>query len=359
MKKSLISSRSILVIRPDGMGDIVLMIPFLRALRQNCPTAKITLLIQFMYLDFMRTCPYIDEVLGVHFTRIKLSNFFRVLEFSRKHLWKHRWDAALYPRWGIDYCGGAFLAFCSRASLRAAFRNEETPTGRKNRSFGFLFNCLLDGTADHHELDKNMGFLNSLECNAQNNTLELWSDPEDDLKASEALHGHFSAEQLLAVGLGGHHSSRRWSAEKWAELLTLYLNSGSKGVILLGGLDVAPLSRALLKKISLSYRHKILNLTGQCSWRLSAALIRKCSLFIGHDTGLSHIAAALDKPVVVISRWPESSNTNHPHAPERFGPRCRYSRVVRPPCNFSAGIEHIQVEQVWTALKSLKLGPID
>jgi heptosyltransferase-2 len=54
--------------------------------------------------------------------------------------------------------------------------------------------------------------------------------------------------------------------------------------------------------------------------RETCALLERCDLFIGNDTGAAHLAAAMKCPAIVISRHPRDGDSAHPNSPARFAP---------------------------------------
>ncbi len=60
------------------------------------------------------------------------------------------------------------------------------------------------------------------------------------------------------------------------------------------------------------------------------AVLERCHLFVGNDSGCAHLAAAMNCRTVVISRHPISGDANHRNSPVRFAPYCRWSRVLQP-----------------------------
>jgi ADP-heptose:LPS heptosyltransferase len=64
--------------------------------------------------------------------------------------------------------------------------------------------------------------------------------------------------------------------------------------------------------------------------RKVCAILERCDVFIGNDSGSAHLAAAMDCKVIVISRHPKDGDPNHPNSPVRFAPYCQNARVLQP-----------------------------
>ena len=74
----------------------------------------------------------------------------------------------------------------------------------------------------------------------------------------------------------------------------------------------------------------VINLVNQTTLRETAAIIDACDIYLGGDTGLMHIAAALKKRGVVISCHPIGADEDHANSPKRFGPWKSPMQIVRP-----------------------------
>ena len=94
------------------------------------------------------------------------------------------------------------------------------------------------------------------------------------------------------------------------------------------------------------------------------AVLERCDLFVGNDSGTAHLAAAMDCPTVVVSRHPANGDAHHANSPARFAPRCSHYRVVQPSsgeghCTTSClrkaphCIRRVTVDQVIAAMREL------
>src|SRR5262249_29260712 len=152
------NARSILVVRLDSIGDLVLTSPLLRELRRLNPDAWITLVVDPRYVNLVELCPFVSEVLtfelethGGPFGRLALHMC--ALRLAGRHLWRRQFDLALLPRWDVDYYHSAFVAYFSGALSRVGYSEKVTPSRQQNdRGLDILFTHMLDDRAVKHEV---------------------------------------------------------------------------------------------------------------------------------------------------------------------------------------------------------------
>jgi heptosyltransferase-1 len=146
-------------------------------------------------------------------------------------------------------------------------------------------------------------------------------------------------------------AQKHWFEERWAALAAALQDQLSLAVIMLGG----PADTGAARRITTLARSRMGNLTGTTSLVQSAAIIKKASLVVGVDTGLTHMGVAFSRPTIAL-----------------FGPTCPYvdaateNAVVlyekmscspcrrSPTCNddFTC-MKQISVEQVFRAAHDL------
>ena len=64
--------------------------------------------------------------------------------------------------------------------------------------------------------------------------------------------------------------------------------------------------------------------------RALCAVLERCDLFLGNDSGPAHLAAAMNGPTIVVSRHPANGDPGHANSPVRFAPYCARHRVLQP-----------------------------
>jgi heptosyltransferase-2 len=128
--------------------------------------------------------------------------------------------------------------------------------------------------------------------------LELFPTEEQYAKVATIFHQHHLTDDELVIGLGPVASFplKQWSVERFAEVGEELVRRYHARVLLFGGpLDV-PFVEPLVEKIP----HEPIMLCGQLTMMESAAALQRCALFVGNDTGMIHIAAAMGCKVVEV-----------------------------------------------------------
>jgi ADP-heptose:LPS heptosyltransferase len=171
------------------------------------------------------------------------------------------------------------------------------------------------------------------------------------------------AGPLVAVAIGAAQARRWWPLERYAAVVDSLGRSGCT-TVLLGSPDEAERGRDL--RAQLGGATPVVDLIGRIPLRQIAAVIRRCELFIGNDSGLGHVAAAVGTPTVIVSCHPVGAPSDHVNAPERYQPIGGRSVVVRPasprdahcaagciPADEPCCITQVPVEEVLDACRTL------
>lgn len=111
--------------------------------------------------------------------------------------------------------------------------------------------------------------------------------------AVEKLAG-LKGRRRIALGIGAHHPLRRWQIDLWLETALLIHNRGDVDVVLVGGES----EREAAERITSALGNHGLNLCGQTDLPQLCAVLQRCDLFLGQDSGPLHLAALLKIPSV-------------------------------------------------------------
>lgn len=158
-----------------------------------------------------------------------------------------------------------------------------------------------------HEIERHLALMEYLGIPSQGKHLEF---PlfDKDFADLTALHLPIEKQQYVCIHPGSRGSDRQWPPRYFAALADYAIEQGLDAV-LTGTKEEAPIIEQVINHMK--YRDKAINTSGMTSIGSVAALINNAYGLISNCTGVSHIAAALKVPSVVISMDGE---------PERWGP---------------------------------------
>ena len=213
-----------------------------------------------------------------------------------------------------------------------------------------------------HAVTRYLDTLNGHGVETSAEVLDFAAEPRLTLSKSErnvadnflTEHGVVPNELIIGIHPGGNWIYKLWPAENFAKIGDILISDFHAQILLFAGLD----EQALQEKVAAMMKYQPI-IVNEPSLRHVAALINRCHLYLGNDTGTTHIAAAVGTPVVAIF-----GSTNH----IRSGPYGTQHQVVRNdvdlgcnPCHPGKNpggcqkdrcqvMESITVEQVLTAI---------
>lgn len=281
------------------IGDTVVAVPALRALRRRYPCAHTTLLTGSSAAQAMMGCPYVDEIVSYdhHLFRRKPSE---LIEFVRE-LRSRQFDFAVLFNRSFHI---ALATFLSRIPVRAG----HTVEGR-----GFLLNRRVVLKENRHEIDSLLDVAAACGAPAAGRHLELWVPPEERREAAALLELVPDGRPIVAIQPGANEPQRKqWNAAGFVHAaIGLHSETGCR-VLLVGGENEAGAAGAVAQRLPMPY----MNAVGRTTLRQALGAIANCDLFIGGDTGLTHCAVGIGVPTVAIhgpvsaARWGFVSDTS-------------------------------------------------
>jgi heptosyltransferase-2 len=303
-------AKKILVMRYRFIGDTVLTVPFLRNLRRSEPDAFIAWMVAPGSSDVVRGIPYVDLMIDWDPVTIHADSRGAHRTISSKltfigELRAHRFDKVYVLKRSMS---SAVIAWLTGAPKRIGFNTE---------CRGFLLTTRVPYQHDRHEVINFLDILRSDGVTIEDDRLEIWTTPEEDRNAARVLleAGISSSEQVAMVHPFSAVTQRSWPMENFAALAgRLYKEAKYRPIVVGGPGDVGPFR---------PMRHMLgegtVDLVGKCTLRETIALLKRCALFVGNDSGIMHLAAAAGTPLVALFG---------PQSPVKFGPWSRYSTVI-------------------------------
>ncbi|MDD4955179.1 MAG: glycosyltransferase family 9 protein [Candidatus Omnitrophica bacterium] len=340
--KSKENIKRILATRLQGMGDVVCFMPALRSLRDNFPGAEITVLVgRLSGREVIENCPWIDAV--IFYDIEKKRNYFEKIRFV-KLLRQKKFDLIIMSSQEVGF---ALKAFLSAARYRAGFGRYTVNGITSTDRFGFLNSLSLESRKPEHDIEANLRLLETLGLDIKNRNLELPVKEKDAAVAAGIFNeAGFGSKKVVAINPSSNRSVKNWPKEKYAQLIKELKEKHGAEVVLIGAQKDMQLNR----EISGMSGSKILDLAGKTTLGELIAVLNKCHLFIGNDSGPMNIAAALNMPVVALFG---------PGDEVKFRPYCANyivvsKRVDCAPCNehscaLDKCMQPIEVEEVLRA----------
>lgn len=322
---------SFLIFRLDALGDVVLTTPLFRALKQAHPGSRCTVVVQQRYKPLLVTNPHIDEILTPPRIRPQwlpqgVRRLLAAVALYWTQLRKRRFDYAISPRWDVDEHLATFLCLLTNATRRVGYSETASPAKqRANRGFDRAYDICLPPGGVRHEVVRNLAIAEALGATAAGAALEVHLTECDRRKAAKLLARLSDSGILAGVGIGAQSPGRRWPIERYAKALNrLSKDHGVQAVI---ACSASELGHAL--ELERLLQRPPIVLSG-APLREVCAVLERCELFLGNDSGCAHLAAAMSCRTIVISRHPRDGDPNHFNSPLRFAPHCLHARVLQP-----------------------------
>ena len=315
--------RNLLVMHFGQLGDVVLGLPAMKAIRDRFPDARLTAVVGAATAEIVTISGLFDEVLPVDRVRLLRSNKIKAsIELIRFALSirRRRFDLVIdlhsLPETNI-------LGFVSGAKLRLFSK-------REGRSLNFLSNFRPPAPTEDNAVHLSQGYLNVLAPTGVSATVEPFV-------FAQSTGGDRFIDPVVGLDPGAGHPSRRWPVENFAELARMIVDRGIARVSILIGPEDLILQNAFSgvtnDKCVIDRGSSLRDLVGSLS---------RLSLLVSNDTGPTHLAAATDTPIILLL---------HATAPDRFLPFSPNVVIHR-----GTRIEDIQVTDVYDSVISLLEG---
>jgi len=287
--------KNILIIKPSSLGDVIMTLPALGAIKRCYPDSKISWLIRPEFAGLIRGNSYLDEI--IYFDR----------KFLAKALYKPRAFAAIFKlikklkdsKFDVvfDFQGlfrTGSLAYLSGAPVRYGLSD--------SREFAPLFytHRVPVDLNKHHVLEMYMDMLKFAGIEDKQVEFILPMDSDAEKYVAEMLESSDVEPGQYAVLIpGSAHEDKCWPAEKFARIAEKINNELGLKIVATGTASEA----AIIEKIQSNTKVPILNLAGKTNLRQLIYVLKDAYVVVSNDTGPGHIAAIMGRPIVMIFGW--------------------------------------------------------
>lgn len=310
----------ILIVRLSAIGDVIMASGLIPALREIWPNARIAWLTDEPHADLLRHNPRLD----------------------RLHLWPRR-------RWRELRQAGCYRQFAREAyTFIRALRAERydlvldlqgllksgiwvfASGGRRRIGLGsregsqFLMTEVVDRRVDSLAIGKEYRKLaETLGARPEAFALDIAVSDDDRARAAELRRSLGITGDYTVIAPFTTRPQKHWFDERWAKLAQRLAAEQGRPVLMLGG----PADRERAAAIRALAGDSLIDLTGQTTLGLCAALVEQTQLLIGVDTGLTHLGIALNVPTLALF------GSTRPYLdPGRPTARVLYEKLDCSPC---------------------------
>lgn len=278
---------NILVIKIGAVGDVILSVPSLRAIRVKFSNANIRVLVGVQSREILDRCPYINDLIVCDFkgrdrglgglvrlARELESNYFEMVIDLQNNRRSH------------------ILAFLTFAPLRY---------GYDNGKWSFLLNKRIKDDAPYLDpIEHQFRTLRLAGVRPETKTLEIWPSESDEERSKDFLKDNWIKPNQPLVGINVRASSR-WLTKNWpvqyiAELCDRLAKEFGIRVVLTGVKE----DSAFVSQIIKMTKSKPIVAVGRTDLLELASLIKRFKVYLTPDSAPMHIAAAVGVPFVAL-----------------------------------------------------------
>ena len=302
-RQSVNSTKQLLLICLNAIGDTVIHSAFLRELRRNYPCSHITMVVTPLVYPLLETCPYINKVLQFSYTYPEPFSdyFFRFGEFAVRELLPYHFDMSICTQWSDDKRPMNLLAYLSGARERIGISDRSLLAYNNGYRLidqweSLLTNPIITPIERLHETDRILYIVEALGNEVKEKKLELWLTTAD-LHRAAVLTADMRAYVILGLGAGS--VNRKYPLVQWLQAMTQIYEKYRMPFVICGGKSEAADGVYIQQGMP---QGSVLNLAGKTTLRETAALIKRAYCYLGNVTGAMHMATALDIPLVTLYR---------------------------------------------------------
>ena len=280
--------KNVLIIMMGGIGNMIFLTPALKALRKALPSSSFCFLLgPYGAEKAVEGSDLLDQKIVVEPEKFRgLSGNMRLIRKLRQE----NFNLSITSTGTNPFKSGLL---CALAGIE--YRVGENIGGR-----GLFYNLKVFFDRDRHEVESNIHLIQRLGIDAEDRNLFVQRSEKDKESAQKFFSQHsLKGKQVVGLhpGSGAHQAGfKRWPKERFAQLADKLVTDFGASVVIFGGAE----EMELAEEIKDGMRSSPLIMTGHSTLAETAALIEKCTLFISNDSGLLHVARAVNTPAIGI-----------------------------------------------------------
>ena len=277
------SIRKILIRGPNWVGDSVLAVPAIKAVRTQFPQAEITLLVRPWVAGVFASADFIDQL----WQEPRPTNFAEWRRITGE-IRRRQFDLGILLPNSFE---SALMLFLGRVPQRLGYSTQ----GRRM----LLTNAVRPADDSRHQIYYYLELVNRLSSEPATPSIEIKATAEEREAARQLLaaEGIATSRHFIVLNPGAAYgSAKRWSEERFAEAGDRLAGDLGLAVAIIG----SQAESGVAERIRLRMKSRVALLTGKTTLETLLGVLAESSLLVTNDSGPMHIAAALGVPTVAV-----------------------------------------------------------
>ena len=282
-------TKKILVIQTAKIGDLICSTPVFREIKKKYPNVHLTVMVNPVTKELLEYNPYIDEILSI--TPHECKGLLGKIRLS-KLIFKGKYDVGISLNPNIPFATALFWGLVPvRVSVMPNFLGISFKLASK------FFNYLEPHISGQMVIETYLKMLKIIGIESRNTTKEIYSSKDCNIKVEQIL-GQID-KPLIGIAVSSGNKLKELGVDKIVKIINQLLKIFDVYIVLIGSAEEKLISE---KVISFAEKKdRIINALGLLSLKELPALIKKLSLFIGVDTGITYMADTLNIPLINIA----------------------------------------------------------
>lgn len=288
--------KKIIVEQHHGIGDLIHMLPFLKALRTKFSDAQIDMMLgSKQQKELIENTNLVDQIYFLDLVKMSKRELLAFILKIRRQKYDIGFVAPSTTNWK-----GRFLLHLVGCKQKVFF-------GEENKRNSFWNEYIVKKDRTRHVIERNLDLLRSIEDGLE---IQYFNILSPDVSSVEALLGYdIGREKTVVCGIGTgdtfifrdgkkySENVKKWDMKNWLELIN-DLSIDHKVILLGGGAEKADFEKHI--RDYLINKENVVDLIGKTGMMESAAIIKVSDLLIAGDTGLLHIADSMERNTIGI-----------------------------------------------------------
>ncbi|MDD5192591.1 MAG: glycosyltransferase family 9 protein [Candidatus Nanoarchaeia archaeon] len=282
MDPKLINPKKILVIKNDHIGDLIFYSGVFRELKREYPKTRITVIASKANKPIIEKNKDIDEIIIMPHGKKFLKSFYKY-PFILNKIRREKFDIGFDLRG--DFLNTFFLLYMGNVKYKIGFYTKFPSR--------FLLEHSEKRGLNNHEIDNMLKILNNgLGLNVKNNWPEIAIDSKD-IKEAEDFIKKNRLKKFICIAFDSNTPARQWALEEFDRVIKYLKKDYPEYQIVLCGIDEEKMNW-------LTKRNKNMIKLGKVNIRMIYPLLKRSSLTISLDNGISHIVWVGKTKLIVI-----------------------------------------------------------